>query len=202
MYRKTPDLGRVRRDPCLTPAVPSSRLCFPQHRRGMQVAFRDAHPLPHGRGKTSERNSFSLSRREMVPAGRVRVRFSCECGGSKMLSSFRGCRGFTAAEPDCVCRTANANAPGSSPGQAAAARRASARDGASQSVFPCGTEPPKPIPGLAARSRDDERRQTSFARPPSCRHSGAAAASSRQNPESVTVAECTGNAAGAPACLR
>lgn len=33
-------------------------------------------------------------------------------------------------EPDSVCSTANANAPGSSPGQAAAVQRASARDGA------------------------------------------------------------------------
>src|SRR6185437_2564733 len=42
MYRKTPGLGRVRRDPCLSPAVPSSRPSFPRQDQGMQVVFRAA----------------------------------------------------------------------------------------------------------------------------------------------------------------
>src|SRR5690348_4849554 len=52
--------------------------------------------------------------------------------GALILLVIPGCCGPT-VEPDCVGRSANANAPGSSPGQAAAAQRASAQDGASQS---------------------------------------------------------------------
>ena len=136
MYRKTPGLGRVGRDPCLSPEVPPSRPRHPRQDQGMQVVFRRSlFPLPPvegarraGEGPVLVRmrrlgNVFIIPGLPRLHRGRTRLRLQ-----------------------DCK-REHRRRRAARAPGMARVNRFSRA-----------ALKPPKPIPGLAARSRDDEQK--------------------------------------------
>src|SRR6185437_484720 len=86
MYRKTPGLGRVGRDPCLTPAVPSSRPRFRGRIRHASCVPRGVcYPLPKEGGAAIAGDARSKA----IPSSRfarVRIRSALPAEGGRQAN--------------------------------------------------------------------------------------------------------------------